>query len=108
MEVRHVCPLCDYAREGGHATVLDPVCPSCGGILATAGPAAAPRTALPVARLARSRGFERAVTGLVVAPLLLAAAKLGWSAAGIGGGTAALLVAGLAAYVALAPTARRS
>lgn len=107
MPVEHVCPLCGYARESQHNTVLDPICPSCGGVLTAAGPPPGPAPARPMARVTGSPWFERAITALVVTPLLVAAAKLGWGAAGTTGAVCALLLAGLASYVAFAPTARR-
>lgn len=105
MANRHVCPLCGYSREAAHATVLDPVCPTCGAVLAPAGPAPA-ETGSQVARIARARWFERTVLALVLTPILLASIKLGWSAAGVAGALGALVVASLVSFVALAPSGR--
>lgn len=105
MAVRHVCPLCDYSREAAHATVLDPVCPTCGSVLAPAGPVP-PEASLQVARIARARWFERTILALVLTPILLASIKLGWSAAGVAGGLGALVLASLVSFVALAPSGR--
>jgi hypothetical protein len=108
----HVCPLCEYSREAEHSTVLDPACPTCGGVLVPASEAAAPLPAPAISplamarRVARARWFDRTVTALVLTPLVLAATKLGWSAAGAGGGLGALLLACLAGYVAVSPATR--
>jgi len=106
MPVHHVCPLCDFARPAEHSTVLDPNCPSCGAVLVTGQPTAAEVPALAVARLARARWFERTVLAVVLLPLLLAATRVGWGAAGAAGGLGALLLAALVSYVALAPATR--
>src|SRR3954452_18351070 len=106
MPVHHVCLLCDYSREASHATVLDPACPDCGAVLAPATSAPAPAAKLPGARITRARWFERTSMGLVLAPLLLAATKLGWGAAGYAGAGGALLMAALVSFVALAPATR--
>jgi hypothetical protein len=106
MPPRHVCPLCGFAREAEHATVLDPACPTCGAVLELARPAAEENAGVPMAHLARTHWFERSVVGIVLLPLLLAATKVGWSAAGVAGGLGALLLAALMSYVALAPATR--
>jgi hypothetical protein len=104
MPVRHACPLCDFSREALHSTVLDPTCPSCGAVLAAAGaPEAADPPGVTMGRMTKARWFERTLLVLVLAPLLAAAAKLGWSAAGPAGAAGALVLAGLVSYVSLAP-----
>ena len=106
MPDRHACPLCDWWRVAEQATVLDPGCPRCGGTLElTAGPPPEP-PAPPLAALRDLRGFDTAVALLVVLPLLLAAAKVGWDAAAAPGAAGALVLAALAAYVGLAPATR--
>jgi hypothetical protein len=105
MTTHHACPLCGFSREDSQPTVLDPACPTCGATLA---PVAARPVAGPdrLASLWRERWFERLVIALLVAPLLFAAAKTGWTAAGPAAAAGALVLATLAAYVALAPATR--
>lgn len=86
--------------------MLDPTCPSCGSVLATAGPAEPDHGRIPMARVARARWFDRTLVAGVLAPLLAAAAKVGWSSAGAAGAAGALMLAALVAYVALAPATR--
>src|SRR4051812_12555200 len=103
MSSRHACFLCDYTREDENVVILDPTCPHCGGQLRVE-PAAEPYA--PSARLstlAGARWFERGLVMLVVLPLVLAAAKIGWSAAGPAAAAGALGLSVLVAYVALAP-----
>lgn len=106
MPTRHACPLCDFSREAEQATVLDPACPRCGGMLR---PAAAlpeaPRDRL--ADLARRRWVERGVMAVLILPLLLGSAKLGHEAGGGALAAGLLLVAALTAFVAVAPSGRR-
>ena len=101
----HACPLCGWSRKAEHTTVLDPGCPRCGGILEPANHVAATPDRLH--RLANDRLVGGSLLALVVLPLLLGATKLGWSAGGPGLAAAALVVAALSAYVAVAPMARR-
>src|SRR3954451_20515735 len=108
MPVHHQCPLCDFAREAAHSTVLDPICPRCGSVLAPVSSVAAAPAAPAVARLTRARWFERILIAVVLTPLLLAAVKIGWGAAGVSGGSGALVLAGLVSFVALAPATRHS
>ena len=106
MASQHACFLCDYVRVDDHVAVLDPVCPRCGGHLGPpqvgSEPAASPR----LATVTGARWFERTLVAVVVLPLLAAAAKVGWAAAGPTAAAGALAVAGLVAYVALAPATR--
>jgi hypothetical protein len=110
---RHRCPLCDWARDAAHATVVDPFCPRCGGVLEHerdgAGGGSAPAIVLPgpVAALARSRRLEWALLALVVLPLVLAATKVGWDLGGAAVGVLAFVVAALAAYVIVTPGTSR-
>lgn len=109
MTGRHACSLCDYARASEHVAVLDPFCPRCGGQIGPAREDAAATIGPVPARLrsmARARWFERGLIAVVVGPLLAAAAKVGWAAAGPGAALGALAVAALLAYVALAPATR--
>src|SRR3954454_5670415 len=108
MPVHHTCPLYGFTREARHTTVLDPSCPECGGVLATQGLAAPAKPGLGVARLARARSFERVLMLAVITPLVLAAAKVGWGAAGVVGGLGGVVVASLVCFVALAPATRHS
>lgn len=101
----HACPLCGFAREAEHRTVLDPACPRCGGILEPARrEAAEPGDRLR--RLFESPLVGTALVALMVLPLLLGAAKLGWTAGGPALAAVALVVAALAAYVAVTPATR--
>ncbi len=109
MTARHACLLCEYSRPAEHSTVLDPVCPRCGGMLEHTPARPRPLRAGAPARLdalRRSALADRAVVALVVLPLVLAAGKTGWSAAGAAGGAGAAALALLVAYVALAPPTR--
>jgi hypothetical protein len=105
MPDRHACPLCDFSREAEQATVLDPSCPRCGGMLRPAARAAeAPRDRL--GDLARRRWVERTALAILILPLILGSAKLGFSAGGGALAVASLLVASLTAYVAITPPGR--
>lgn len=112
MTYRHECPLCEWAREAEHSTVLDPSCPHCGGVLELHAahepdPALEAFAALPLAQLRASRAMDRLLTTAVALPLVLAAGKIGWTQAGPTIGVVALMVAALAAYVAIAPATRQ-
>lgn len=102
----HACPLCGYARDAQHVTVLDPRCPACGGILEPA-VRLPPAAATPLARLTDHRIVVAGLAAMVVLPLLVAAGKLGWTAGGPGLSAVALVLAALIAYVALAPATHR-
>lgn len=106
MTERHACPLCDFSRAADQVAVLDPHCPDCGGTLRPAAAPAAPARE-PLAGLGDRRWLERLLLGLLVAPVVVAATKIGWSAAGPAAAAAGLLVAVLSAYVALAPASRQ-
>jgi hypothetical protein len=105
MASRHACFLCDFSREAEHSTVLEPDCPSCGTPLRHVGNEPEP-TVDRLSVLTRTRWFERTLLTVIVLPLLLAAAKIGWSAAGAATAAAAMVFAVLAVYVALAPATR--
>jgi hypothetical protein len=106
MSNRHACFLCNFTREADHVVILDPACPNCGGQLRLE-PAPEPdATPARLSTLAGARWFERGLVMLVVLPLLLAAAKIGWSAAGPAAAAGALGLSVLVTYVALAPATR--
>jgi hypothetical protein len=108
MARRHVCPLCELSREAEHATVLDPLCPSCGGVLELCETPIASRsaTSFPLARLRRSRTAHWVLTLVFSLPVVGAAGKIAWAWAGPGAGMGAVAIAALAAYVAVAPATR--
>src|SRR4051794_12482161 len=106
MSSRHACFHCDYTREADHVVILDPACPQCGGQLRVdVSPESDPAPAR-LSTLAGARWFERGLVTLVVLPLLLAAAKIGWAAAGPAAAAGARGLSVLVAYVALAPATR--
>jgi hypothetical protein len=57
--------------------------------------------------LGRSPRIDAAVTALVVLPLVLASAKLGWAEAGPAGGVGAAILCALIAAIAVAPSTPR-
>lgn len=94
----HQCPWCGWAREGASATMLEPRCASCGGLLeavqqSTAGIVAA--SPLRVAAPHLSPAFGRVLRFALLALLMFAAARFGLGAGGIGLAVAAVGVVGL-------------
>ena len=82
----HRCPWCEWSRHGASATVMEPRCDSCGGLLealpAAAGDGAevAVRRELPELSPAFGRILRLALFSL----LMFSAARFGWDAGGTG------------------------
>ncbi|MBI5104053.1 MAG: hypothetical protein HZB46_03530 [Solirubrobacterales bacterium] len=102
---RHACGFCGWSRPATSATMLDPRCERCGCVL----------DAVEVAELTPDRGPSLRAPAwalpvllvLLTTPLVLAAAKVAYARGGTAAGAAAFVIAALAAFVALAPSAQR-
>ena len=92
----HICPWCEWSRPGDSATLLEPHCDNCGGLLEAA-PAAAPQhsSSFRVAAPQLSPAFGRILRFALVALLMFAAARFGWESGGVGLALAGIGVVGL-------------
>jgi hypothetical protein len=95
----HHCSWCGWSRDAESATILEPYCGNCGGLLDAAPAGAAVdgaesspfRTATPHL----SPAFGRLMRFAAIAVLLFAAARFGWGDGGPGLALAAVGVVGL-------------
>lgn len=94
----HRCPWCEWAREADSATIVEPRCRNCGGLLeAVAATAAHTEHGSPfrVSPPQVSPAFGRILRFALVGLLLVAAARFGWSSGGAGLALVAVGVVGL-------------
>lgn len=93
----HQCPWCEWSRAADSATMLEPRCESCGGLLEAVPARGAAVDVLPfrVAPPHLSPAFGRLLRLALFALLMFAAARFGWGAGGPGLSVAAVGVVGL-------------
>lgn len=93
----HRCPWCGWSRDAASATMLEPRCGECGGLLESLQSVAAPAVASPfrVPQRGLSPAFGRLLRVVLVGLLMFAAARVGWDAGGIGLAVAGLGLVGL-------------
>ena len=104
----HRCSFCGWERPAASPTMLDPHCERCGCVLEPAEPSAAGwEPPAQLRALGSSPKVARTAGALAVLPVLLAAAKVGYSHGGAAVAGAALFVAALALFALLAPAPSR-
>jgi len=97
MTYLHRCPFCEWEREAGSSTMLDPRCARCGCLLESVAAGALPARTRPGPSPAAVGRVTAVLTSILLTPAIGAVAKVGYDHGGpwlaAGSATLAVLIA---------------
>lgn len=108
MSYLHRCPFCEWEREAGSSTMLDPRCGRCGCLLESVAAGTPPASrVMPAPSPAAVGRMTALLTSILLAPVVGAVAKVSYDRGGIGLAIGAVILAVLVACALGMPSPER-